>query len=167
MICRQTGAAHRLSQWMTDAETHSPICLDCGVVPPAGVPMKLTIVLPDDVADRYQNDATLQHTPIETILADQLQRFAHVGRVSRIVILNEVALSALEAMLGYGSIQHGADLVEKVQRVVDLRVGEVRVQLSPAQISEIQTRAAKNDRPFAQEFESIVRQAVDGLGAYV
>ena len=129
--------------------------------------MKIPVVLPDAVVERYQNDAALQHKPLELVLADQLQRFAHVGRISRIVILNEVALTALEAILGYGNVQTGEDLVTKVQRLVDIKVGEVRVQLSPTQISEITTRAAKNDRSFAQEFETIVRQAVDGLGAYV
>ncbi len=49
----------------------------------------------------------------------------------------------------------------------DLKVGAVRVNLAPAQIEEIRVRADKNGKTFADEFEHIVQQAVDGLGAYV
>ncbi len=126
--------------------------------------MRVTITLPDDLAAQYAADAVAHRMPLEDLLARQLTPFS--GLTDRTLVLSSADLSLLTERLGTFIISDAADLVRKVTALRDLKVGEVRVNLAPAQIEEIRVRADKNGIPFADEFEHIVQQAVDGLQAY-
>ena len=129
--------------------------------------MRVTLTFPDDVADLYAIDAAKHQLSFEDRLSKQLAAFAHVGLTDRALVVMGADLATLTDRLGTFILGDAQDLIRKVTALRDLKVGEVRVNLSPAQIEEIRVRAEKNGIAFAAEFESIVRQAVDGLGAYV
>lgn len=132
--------------------------------------MKLTIQIPDDLYEVYAahlSKALAGKATIEDLLAHQLERFKEVSPSDRVVVILPPERSRLEALLAGGSILDGRDLAEKVQRLADIQIGEVRVDFSPGELKNIRTFATKNRKPVQQVISDVVHGMKEQFGLYV
>lgn len=121
----------------------------------------MRVLVPDSIAEVYaQYSESLGGAQAEQLMIDQLQRFAHVHPRDRFLTLPGATLGELEAVLQGGSVQTGKDLVEKVKRLADVRIGGVRVEFSPAALEEILSMAGKQ----GLSVEEFTRRTVEMMG---
>lgn len=69
----------------------------------------------------------------------------------------------LEDTLGLGSTQSVATLVQAVERLASMKVGDIRIPFSPGQLAELQHRASKRGRTVQAEMEAVVKRIEDEL----
>lgn len=104
--------------------------------------MKTTIQLPDDVYDAYTSAAEgmagLGH-PLspEEIMVDRLTRFKDVSPSDRVVVVDPKVRNRLEQILGGGSLKDAEDLLQKVEGLADIQIGEIRVEFSPGELKQM------------------------------
>jgi hypothetical protein len=67
-----------------------------------------------------------------------------------------LAQATLEKQLGIGATSSVRNLLQAVDRLVDLRIGNVRLEFTPGQLEELQARADKNGWTLQEEVEKIV-----------
>jgi len=109
-----------------------------------------------DHADRIHG-LTNQTVSPESLMADQLQRFAHVIPSDRIVVLEPASRARLEEILQGGGLADAKDLVAKVQNLASLEIGKVVVDFSPAQWEELRNLARRNAKTVQDVAEATVR----------
>lgn len=61
----------------------------------------------------------------------------------RLLVLNQATITALEETLKGGSLLSAADLLTKVSRLAQAKIGEIGCDFTPAQYEEIARRAEK------------------------
>jgi hypothetical protein len=118
--------------------------------------MKLTLSIPDDLYEEYQGEAMRSRIGVTTLLVDRLLRFKGAKTQDRTVLIETPERVRLETLLGYGSLLSGPDLVEKVQRLADCHIGEIRVDFSPAEWQEIAQRAMRRGISVQEEVSQTV-----------
>lgn len=132
--------------------------------------MKLTLQIPDELYECYASHlekALAGKATIEDVLAHQLEKFKDVSPSDRVVVVLPPDRSRLEALLGGGSLVTSRDLAEKVQRLADIQIGEVRVDFSPGELQNIRTYATKNRKPIQQAISDVVHGMKEQFGLYV
>ena len=115
----------------------------------------MKVSLPDDLCERLQ--ALDPKTPLDGILRSQLERLGDLAPLTPALILAGPELSRLHELLGMGAIRNPQTLVVAVQRLCDIKIGQIRVDFTPAEQAELKERAKRTGRSVAQEVEAVVR----------
>lgn len=116
--------------------------------------MRLTLTIPDAIADQYQTYVDRQGRPIEEVCATQLQRFSHLEPGQKAVVIRDNALVALDKKLGGRPIVDGPDLVDRVSRLASIAFCGLNLELSQNQLAEIAHRASRQGK----SVEDLVRE---------
>lgn len=67
------------------------------------------------------------------------------------------AHARLQDLLGLGALRTQESLVDAVQRLYDVKIGEVRIDFTPSQKEELQRRAERSGRTVEEEITAVVR----------
>lgn len=105
--------------------------------------MKVTLNLPEGLAEQYLGEANDRDQAIETILEGRLKVALPLSPAERFVIVMDRPRQQLEEMLGGGSLTGAEDLVYKVRRLARIHFGEHEIPLTPGQLEELAYRARK------------------------
>lgn len=125
--------------------------------------MKIQLQVSEETWEAYSSHAdrihglTGQTVSPESLMADQLGRFAHVIPSDRIVVLEPTTRQRLEEILQGGGLVNAHDLLSKVQRLADLQIGEIRIDFTPGQWEELKNLARRNSRQLVEVVEATVR----------
>jgi hypothetical protein len=120
----------------------------------------MRITLPDEVADQYFSFAGAHGVPIETAMIRQLQRLSNADPYEKIVVLGGDDLLRLAERLHGGDVQSAKDLVTKVERLASISFEGVNLQLTPAQLEELQPARAPG-KTVEERVKEIDRLATD------
>lgn len=128
--------------------------------------MRLTISISDDLFDTYATRAAKVNersgvvvTP-EELIVTQLEKFAGIDPAERTLIIPAVERRQLEEILHGGHLQSADDLVKKVDKLARLEIGEVRLDFTPGQLSELRRYASRNRKTF----EQVMQETVTAIG---
>lgn len=77
--------------------------------------------------------------------------------------LTQTDCALLERTTGLGSTRSVPELVQAVERLATLRIGEVRIDFTPGQLTEIHHRAQKRGITVEQEISRIVDRIKEEL----
>lgn len=116
------------------------------------------ISLDDAIVAKYLAHAQATRLPIAKLLERQLDRFSDTPITQRLVVLTGDHLQQIETALGGGSLTDSADLLRRVHRWAGITIGDIRLDFSPAQLMEIQVRAAKQGKTPEAIAQDIVAQ---------
>lgn len=113
--------------------------------------MKTTIQITDDLYDSFSRQAEEmqqagQSVSAEEIMTDRLSRFKDVSPSDRVVVIDPKTRGRLETLLSGGSLKDASDLLTKVESLVNVKIGDIRVDFSPAEAAQIQRWAVRNGR---------------------
>jgi len=121
--------------------------------------VKLTIQITDDTYERYAAHAatTPGSASAEEMMAAQLARFEEVRPSDRIVVVDSRHRARLEDLLpSGGSLKDAADLVNRVDRLARIEIGEVKVPFTVGELEELSYRARHQGRKHADLIEEAV-----------
>lgn len=124
--------------------------------------MKVLLQIPDTVHDAYIRHAEkLQgaggSASAEDLMIQHLERYKDVPPHDRIVVVESRARQRLEDILQGGALRDSADLIQKVEHLASLQIGQIKVDFTPAQWTELKNRALRNNRTVYQIVEATVR----------
>lgn len=109
--------------------------------------MKITIQIPDDLAEIYQDlGEKIKRTLHDTIVL-QLERHQKRGPRDQFLVLEGAPLGRLYELLGAGSVDSPEKLADAVSRLAQLSIGKIHMPLSPKEWERIAERAEKQGRP--------------------
>ncbi len=108
--------------------------------------MRMTIELPDDLADYYRREADERTLSIESVVEGRLAAATRLDPRRRYVVVDQPALGKVEEKLGGGHLQDSGDLLAKVQRLVKIDFEGHELRLTPGQLEELAYRAKKQGR---------------------
>ena len=97
------------------------------------------------------------HVSAEHLMAMQLQRFAKVPPSERILVVDSSSRDRLEHILSGGALQSGDDLYQKVRRLADIDIGQVRVEFTPSQLAQLKRYATRNEMTAEEAIRRTVR----------
>ena len=106
----------------------------------------MRVTLADSVLDPYQDMATAQNRPLETVLEAQLKRFSKLPPGTAAVVVRGDALKGLEQRLGDYAIKDGEDLLARVNKLARVTFEGRDIRLSTQQMAELEHRAQRADR---------------------
>lgn len=118
-----------------------------------------TIQVPDHIYDAIKTQADARNVPAETLIAQLLEKFKAALPGQRMIPLGEAALTAIEARTGGAQLRTTADVVTAVQTLASISFAGVHLPLTPGQLRELETRAAREHKPV----ERYVAEVVAGL----
>lgn len=84
-------------------------------------------------------------------------------RVEVGLFLPDPIKARLEARLGIGASRNAEELTQAVDRLADIRIGQVRLDFTPGQYAELARKAEKNGITVAEEVERIVHHLAGEL----
>jgi hypothetical protein len=102
--------------------------------------MKLTLTLPDDLAETYQKEAEAAQLSLESVIGRRLLRFKDFKNAERIIVLAGKDRQAIEAIFQI-PIEQPADLVRKCQNLAKVGFGPVHREFSPGEMIRLRERA--------------------------
>lgn len=105
--------------------------------------MRITLDLPDDVAEGYRREADERGLPIESVLEGRLLTAGALDPRERCVVVTQPVLGVLEEKLGGGHLRGACDLKDKVVRLAIIKFGDHEIKLTPGQFEELAWRARK------------------------
>ena len=73
------------------------------------------------------------------------------------------AFRRIEATLGLGTTRSAAELLDAIDRVARLQIGDVRIDFTPGQLAEMQHRATKRGYTLAQEVGQVIDRIKEEL----
>ena len=122
--------------------------------------MKLSLQLPDSLADLYQAQATRlaaagKPTTLEEVLLAHLEAFKQAASSDRVLIVDSRTRDKLEILLE-GCLLDPQDLLRRVDRLASIHIGEVRVPFTISEMEELRYRASRQQRPIRDLVEEIV-----------
>ena len=79
------------------------------------------------------------------------------------VVLSPADCARLEQTLGVGNTQIPTVLVQAVERLAAIHIGDVRLEFTPGQLSEIAYRATKRGHTIEQEIRLVVDRIRDEI----
>lgn len=127
--------------------------------------MNITLSVPKPVYRQYIEAARLRHKKdkvgpkeIQNELIEHLRRFADIKSEDRVIIVKAKERAALENILGGGSLSSGEQIIERVESLASLRIGDHRLDFTPAQMNEIKHRAEAQGITTEEEFRRVVRK---------
>lgn len=118
----------------------------------------MRITIPDRLAEQYQ--ALDPKRPLDEIVTTQLTRFSSVGPRERYLLLRKQHREQVEALLGT-SLSTVSDLLDAIRRLQAVTIAGVDVPFTPAQLRAVQSLAAKNRIPVAEQIQKIGREAAE------
>lgn len=71
--------------------------------------------------------------------------------------------AAIDALAGIGATQTAESLIAAIDRLASIRIGGVRIEFTPGQLSELAHRAAKRNHTVAQEIQLVVDRVRDDI----
>jgi hypothetical protein len=77
--------------------------------------------------------------------------------------LSPAECNRLEETTGLASTQSAEAFIRAVERLASIRVGDIRIEFTPGQLSELQYRAQKRGRSIAEEMKAVVDRLRDEL----
>jgi hypothetical protein len=110
----------------------------------------MRVTIPDDVADTYAAYAQPTGQALDTVVTQQLKRFARLAPSKRAIVLGAAAIETLEARLGGLPLQDDQDLVARVARLAGVAFMGLDLRLSPGQLDELVTRAERQGKSVDQ-----------------
>jgi hypothetical protein len=116
----------------------------------------MRVTIPDEVLAPYEAIAERQGRPVETVVADQLARFAALVPGERAVVLGDADLTTLAAALDLAQIRDAKQLVARVERFGAVTFESVHLRLGPAQKAELARRAERQGRTVRELVTEIV-----------
>lgn len=127
--------------------------------------IRTTLEVDDDVFGRYEAQASALnsaskngHVGAEFLMQLQLVRYSHVPVSERVLVVDAVSREKLEHLLSGGAIQSGVDLLEKVSRLADIKIGGIQIQFTPSQLTHIRRYATRNNITPDEAVRRIVKQ---------
>lgn len=72
------------------------------------------------------------------------------------LVLTAADRTRLEATTGIGSTRTPAEFVRAVEFLASIRIGDVKLEFTPGQLSELQHRATKRGQTIAQAIQAVV-----------
>lgn len=111
----------------------------------------MRIEISDDLADELQ--AEQPKLPLAKILTDKLKLTKGLKSSDRLLILSGKSLRAVEELCGLGSTVTPEALVTSLQRKLTATWGGAHIPFSPAELTELAERAARNRRTLDQEIQ--------------
>lgn len=118
--------------------------------------MKIEIQIPDELYARYELQARSRDYAVKRELSERLQAFVEAPPKDRVILLRRHTREAIEKILNC-SLLSDEELVDRVTRLAQLSIGEVRLEFSPGQLAEMKRRADKNGRTFEEELKISVK----------
>lgn len=122
--------------------------------------MKLEIQIDDDVYRAYQREAGRRKLGVPALLAEQLARFQDFNTRDRIVVVGPEIREKLEELFNR-QISTPELLLELVERVAALKIGEVRIPATPQQLEELKRQAEREEKSFEEiaraRFEEVAK----------
>ena len=114
----------------------------------------LRVRVTDDIFHRLQQRAEDSHQPLEQVL-DRLvaQAVKLMPERGRVVVVTGSTLTALEQILGGGSVLHEADLLLKVERLAGVSFLHCRLPFTPNQLEALAEKASRNSLSVEQLIE--------------
>ena len=109
--------------------------------------MKVTLQLPDDLYDAYCELATQllpRSASPEDVMISHLDKFKWMQPMTRAVIITGRERERVEELLGGGMVKDPADLVQKLEGLVSIKIEGVEVNFSAGEKQELSIYAAKN-----------------------
>lgn len=128
------------------------------------------LVIPDALHAQYAAAATAQGVPVDTLIQQQLQRFAHVMPGTPQLLLSSAMLTELALLLGKApeEFQSPTDVLTAVKARGTVSFAGVDLKLTTAQLREIEARAAKlNKSPqqvIDEAYQVVARSLFDAVG---
>lgn len=107
--------------------------------------MRVTMIVDDATVDWMVQEAETLNRPVAEVMAEHLHRTAQIPLSERKLTLGASALTALEDTLKGGHVQSGVDLVEKVNRLARIGLGDHALRLTAGQLEELAHRAKRQD----------------------
>jgi hypothetical protein len=130
------------------------------------VKVRTLIDIPEEVYEAYASQATTlaaaggSASPQE-LMSAQLARFSAFPASNHVLVVDSENRGRLDLILQGGMLRDAEDLVQKVQRLADIQIGEIRVNWTPGQLQQIKSWASRNRiAP-----EEAVRRIVQQMGA--
>lgn len=124
--------------------------------------MKLEIQIDDDVYKEYQRQAGRRRTSVAALLAEQVARFKDFNTTDRVFVVTPPVRERLEEIFAR-QLQGDAALVELVERLASIKLGEVRVEATPQQLEELQRYAEKSGKTFEEVCQERFREVAKGF----
>jgi hypothetical protein len=110
------------------------------------------VALSTPIATLYQEQADLAQAPLESLLAERLQKCAtHTS--SKPLYISDAKRQALDKLFGF-NISTSDQLLTKVQQTLSVNINGIKVRLSPDLLSRLKTRS------LSQPFDKFVAQTV-------
>lgn len=113
--------------------------------------MRLSLQMPDEVYDAYAAQAatlasrgSARSASPEDMMVSQLQRFAKVAPMDRVIVVDSASREALENLLTGGNLTSGPDLLQRVKHLASLEIGNIRVEFTDRQFETLKNYASRN-----------------------
>ena len=124
--------------------------------------MKVTLSLPDDLHERLTQSLKGTKQSMEQLIIERLQILDAVRPGHRFILLHGSGLTDLERRVGRG-VSGAPDLVTAFDKLSSLAVGDHRIELSPAQLLQVQHRAQK----MGISFDAYLKDVYERIGRYL
>lgn len=103
----------------------------------------MRITIKDSTADVYQRYADKQGRGIDAVVEAQLARFSGQEPGTKAIV---VSAEDAQRILGGTPVLNGTDLLARVSQLASLTFHGIRLDFSPAQLSELQHRAERQGK---------------------
>jgi hypothetical protein len=110
----------------------------------------MKISLPDDLYEDCGNS--------EDLIVALLRRAQVLATDTHALVIPERERAQLADLLGGLPVRSAATLVERVQALADLSIGKIRIPFTPAELTEIKTKADRLGWPVERVLQAIVKQ---------
>jgi hypothetical protein len=79
------------------------------------------------------------------------------------LVLSPADVRQLDELLGLGATVSGERLVQAIERLASIKVGDIRIPFTPGQLAELSHRAQKRGRTVDAEMRAVVARIEDEL----
>ena len=119
---------------------------------------RVTIQLTDDLQDLYESRAKVRKTTALRLIVLDLDAVKHFDVSNdRFIVIDPQNRQRLEILLGEGHIQSAADLTDRLERLLSIRIGGIDLDFTPSQRHELVELAARNSCTPEVLFRSTVK----------
>lgn len=121
--------------------------------------MKLTLSLPDDLAESYERMGERLNggAGLPDILVAQLERFKGVHAADRVVVVDSKSRDRLEHIFSGAQLTGGEDLLSRVEALASLEIGEIKVNFTTAQWRLVKLWAQRAGRSTQEMASQLVK----------
>ena len=114
----------------------------------------MRIQIPDATAAVYEKYAESSGKTLDQTVNAQLVRFAALPPGQRVLTL---AVGDVEAILGGLPVHDGKDLLHRISQLASISFHAIKLDFSPAQLSELEHRATRQGKTVAVLADDIVK----------